>query len=171
MSGMFLRTGKVDLREADWNKLEKLIKEKYGVSYAKRNVLSAKVEWYNRLANFVAYTRTALDYLNKYYSIQDDNDAYRVNYYAWDAFKYSNDKKVIDGFIKWMAKAVQRKPDYPLLLDTYAQLLYKAGKTDAALYWEGKAIEASIGVYEPRKKSYQSTLEKMKEGQPTYGAF
>lgn len=167
MEGMYL-TGKglrSDFKEADWNKLDKVIREKYGTSYAKRNVLEARVEWYNRHRNFPAYTKYALLQLNEYSSKKTESP-FKINSIAWAIFLYSTDRKILKGGIKWMKKAIKMKPDRPDLLDTYANLLYKYGRKKDAIRWEEKAVEKSNT--ERRKTNFLSIVEKMKQGKPTY---
>jgi predicted Zn-dependent protease len=53
----------------------------------------------------------------------------------------------------------------PAYLDTYANLLYKAGKKNEAIAWQQKAVEASP---ENERPGYQSTLDKMKKGEKTW---
>ncbi|NII25843.1 DUF255 domain-containing protein [Pseudoflavitalea sp. X16] len=153
--------------EADWIKLKKMIREKYTIAYAKRNVLAAKAEWYNRHMNYPNFTKYALLHLNKYCSIETENP-FRINNTAFTAFMFSTDKKVINGYIKWMKKIVINKPDQTALLDTYANLLHKAGKKQEAIQWEEKAMNAAKS--ESKKEEYRKVIEKMKKGEPTYGA-
>lgn len=172
MTGMIVtRKGQnADYAEANWEILEKQIRKQYNSRYTNRNLLAAKIEWYNRLKNYKKYTESALEYLDKYHSLQIEEDLYKVNFFAWDAFMHSTDKRIIDGFTKWMEKVVKRKTDDPSLMDTYAQLLHKAGNTTDAIVWEQKAINASTGMFATQKKSFEKTLSKIKNTEPTYGA-
>lgn len=173
-TGMYL-SGKgvqVDSSEADWSKLKKLVASQYSRNYTKRNVLAAKVEWYKRLRNYSCYTRSALNYLKKS-GRQISHGNSTINSYAWDTFKYSTDKTVIDGFIKLMSKIVIEKSNILINcnhLDTYANLLYKAGKVEDAIFWEKKAIDAAIGGNSGKKGQYLKIIEQMKNGEPTWGA-
>ncbi len=169
MSGGFL-TGKglpSDSSEADWEKLEITIQKKFDKKYAKRNVLKARIEWYNRHRNWLPYVEYSLTYLNKYWSSLHYDDPWSINNAAWDAFLYSTDKRTINGYIKWMKKAVTKIPDFVPGLDTYANLLYKAGRIKDAIRWETKAMNLVEGKH---KKQYQKVIELMQKGEPTYGA-
>lgn len=168
MSGMYL-TGKglsSDTSEADWDKLEQLIQKKYNQTYAERNVVKARVEWYNRHRNWPSYAEYALVLLNKYWSLDLDGP-YQVNSFAWKAFMYSSDREIINGYIQWMDKVVKRIPDFAAALDTYANLLHKAGRTREGIQWETKAMNL---VEERYKKQYQEIIKKMQRGEPTYNA-
>ena len=48
-------------------------------------------------------------------------------------------------------------------VDTYANLLYKLGRTEEAIKWETKAIEL-----EPNEAAFKETLTKMKKGEKTW---
>jgi thioredoxin-related protein len=169
MSGMYLNdpTGKIlksDSSEADWTELKRRIEKKYSTSFAERNVRIAKVEWYNRHRNYPAYVASALNYLNKDYSLEHGNP-FEVNNYAWDAFIYSNRSEVINGYINWMKRIITTKiKDNSALIDTYANLLYKAGLKKEAIEWEEKAMNLSGGI----KSDAAQTVEKMKRGDPTW---
>lgn len=168
--GMYqLDNGKLkgDFSEADWGKLEALIREKYDAPIAKRNVVIAKVEWYHRHNNFVLYVKYNLDYFNKYFSLEYGNPN-EVNNVAYDAFMYTTDKKVIDGYIVWMKKVMDhRRTDVGCNgIDTYACLLYKAGRIEEAIQWEQKAVDAATGIWASFKGDLEETFEKMKKHEP-----
>jgi thioredoxin-related protein len=167
MTGMYKTGGgmKADTSEADWEKLENLISEKFDASYVDRNMLAAKVEWYKRHKNYLPYVSYSLVYFDKYFILTKEN-AIRVNNTACDAFDYSTDKKIIDGYIKWMERVVKIDPTCSHM-DTFANLLYKAGKAKEALLWEQKAVEFSVGAQSFRKEGYFKVIEQMKRGEPT----
>ena len=54
--------------------------------------------------------------------------------------------------------------DDPTQIDTYANLLYKAGRHREALEWEEKAVRLSTG----RDKEITDNLGAMKAGQATW---
>jgi thioredoxin-related protein len=167
MSGMYLR-GKglqFDSSEADWTELKKRIEKKYSSDdYAKRNIRIAKVEWYTRHRNYAASAKWALIHLNKDFLLEHDNP-YIINNFAWDAFDYSNDKKVIKGYIKWMNRIVTtRVKDNASVLDTYANLLYKIGQKTQAIAFEEKAMNLSGGT----QSKFAKRVEMMKREEPTW---
>ncbi len=61
-----------------------------------------------------------------------------------------------------MNELVKYYPEKHILIDTYASLLYKIGKTTNAINWEEKASKLSPN------KDYVIALEQMKKGEPTY---
>jgi thioredoxin-related protein len=173
MSGSYVSdaTGKslvrFDSSEADWSKLKVKIRNKFSREYATRNVLKARMEWYKRHGNWLPYLEYTLEYLNSYWSLKYDGP-WGVNSYAWEAFLFSTDKKIINEYIKWMERAVTNSPDYVPSLDTYANLLYKAGRIQEGIQWESKAMRL---VDEKHKKLYKDVIAKMQKGVPTYDAI
>jgi thioredoxin-related protein len=150
----------------DWNKLSKTITNIYGTDYASRNILDAKVNWYRDRKNWTEYARYALLQVEK--SNIDTTDILadaHLNDVVWDViFLHSNDKKQINTGINWMKGIVRRHP-FPNTLDTYANLLYKAGKNEQAIALEEKAVQLN---QDPKDKSFQEVLAKMKRGEPTW---
>jgi hypothetical protein len=68
-----------------------------------------------------------------------------------------------------MKKLVNRFPDFYYYLDTYANLLYKAGKRNEAIIWEENALNFSlIKGDDLNAAEYRLQLDYMKNGQPTY---
>ncbi|WP_166437131.1 thioredoxin family protein [Niastella caeni] len=167
LSGMYMGGGSpqpIDYSEADWNKLERLILKKYGASFAKRNVLTAKLEWYARHNNLKQYVKYGILKLNKYPpDIKSREDGFMVNHYCWIAFLASTEKRLLEKYSKWMEKYVKKYPDpYYGWIDTYANLLYKCGRKEEAIFWEKRASELTQG------KKFASIIEQMMRGEPTY---
>jgi hypothetical protein len=170
MSGMYIGGGKlaVDSSEADWKKLENLITEKYNIKYAKRNVLTARIEWYTRHRNTASYLKYALIKLNNYPpNITSAGDCAGINSTCFDAFISSTDKKELNNCLKWMEKVIKQFPDRSgAWIDTYANLLYKTGNQKEAIIWQQKA--ADITKSEAKKNQYLKIVEQMQKGEPTY---
>jgi thioredoxin-related protein len=172
MVGMYQMNNKpvqANKAEADWKKLEKDITVAVDSYYAEKNVLFAKTEWYKRYDNYDKSSWFSLQYLRKYFSFKNGN--YNIiNNDAFDAFKYSTEKKVIDGFIELMEKTMKVQHVDCAYLDTYANLLYKAGKRDKAIFWELKAADQATGAYSVKKEVYKKVAEQMTKGEPTWEA-
>lgn len=63
-----------------------------------------------------------------------------INNYSWTIYTSAENPEVVSKAVNWMLRVVELDPQY-MYLDTYAALLYKSGKNDAALEWANKAIE------------------------------
>lgn len=171
----------IDRSEADWKKLYALIKIQYGRIYAKRNVLKAKVIWYNYHHNLPDAARSYFKKLRQYgvdsaFTWPGDpygqlvEDTY-TNGYAWEVFDHLKDRRLLKEAAKHMKAVIAYPPNLITggLLDTYANLLYKLGKVSEAIEWQEKAVGAAIQFnYAPDLESISATLQKMKERKATW---
>ena len=92
-----------------------------------------------------------------------------LNGYAWDyIFLHGNRKDVLEETLKLLKISVDRST-HGDILDTYANLLYKSGRTKEALEWENKALAVARQKKSiDDEKDVQATLAKMAEGVPTW---
>jgi len=166
MAGMYMSSPelKADSSEADWKKLHKIIREQFNITIAKRNVLAARIEWYMRHFYYYAYCKYTLIQLNKYRPDVTKRPVANINTGAWNAFMHVTDKKILNGYVKWMTKTIQSRPERDYLMDTYANLLYKVGRKEDAIIWETKAVQ----MRGSKEELFKSLLETMKKGEPTY---
>jgi thioredoxin-related protein len=167
VTGMYVSGGnlKPDYSEANWKELAKKIKRQFNRQYAHRNVIAARIEWYKRHNND--------DALFKYYLIQykqypplPAQKTDRINVIGWNAFLQVRDRKMLTEITGYIQEEVEKRPKHYLLLDTYANLLYKLGRKEEAIAWEQKALGVAD---ELSAAEYKITLEQMKRGEPTNG--
>jgi thioredoxin-related protein len=166
MTGMYLSGSKLklDSTEADWKKLEKMISAKFSADVTNRNLLTARVEWYKRHQNYPASLKYALDLLNQYPpNLKSFIQITTINNDAMNVILFSTDQKIILGYITWMQKVVEAYPNIYSRIDTYANLLYKAGRKKEAIQWEEKAVKMA-----PADQQIKKVLADMKAGKPTY---
>ena len=166
MSGMYISGPglKTDSSEADWKQLEKMLCEKFNGDVTRRNLLSAKVEWYKRHQNYPAAVKYALERLNNFTpDLRSPVEVLNINNDAFTAFIHSTDQKLLLGYIKWMEKLVKAYPERYTAIDTYANLLYKAGKKKEAIRWQEKAVKMA-----PGDAVISKALEDMRAGKPTH---
>jgi thioredoxin-related protein len=154
--------------ETDWKHLEKSITEKYNKAIAARNILSARIEWYKRNRNYYNFVKYGLKQFNKYPPAKYRSSI--INDFAWNAFLYVEDKKLLNSVIRITGKVTKESPKAFLLFDTYGNLLYKAGRNIDAILWEEKALKAANDAGKKTiADGYMKTIEQMKKGEPTYG--
>jgi thioredoxin-related protein len=155
--------------EPDWHKISEAVSSKYTVDYADRNLLGAKVRFYQY--NTKKYNENWPEYL-KYAVLQTEQNGtgttnlwqeVYLNNLAWDVFQHSKDKKLLKTVTRWMMDLVRRHPDDAGYCDTYANLLYKSGKKK-----DGIAMEDQASKLSPKSANYQATLAKMQKGEPTW---
>lgn len=157
--------GQASYDEADWKKLSDLIRRDFNVSYAKSNVLHAKTIWYDKNNNWPAFAKFSLKEFKLYPPDFDDwIECNVVNDAGFAIFLHINDKKSINEILVLIKRLLEKKPEWSACLDTYANLLYKIGKSEEAILWQEKAVKA-----DPSRTSQQKALELMKNGEPTYG--
>lgn len=168
------KPGEPDYVEADWKELENMIRKYFNSDYAKRNVLTARYKWYEQHQNRVGALKAYFARLAKW---PPDKLEIGTNDFAWHTFLYSNDKELLKEASKWQGKLIQQWPGRAEILDTYANLFYKLGRTEEAIQWEEKALNIMLtavsnghksDTIEDDIKTYKDVIEKMKKGEPTY---
>lgn len=161
-------SNKTDYHEANWDKLQTLIRENFGKTYIKSNLLQAKTSWYLKNSNWPAYARMSFEKFKiDPPDFEEPLERVDMNNLGWYVFLFVKDKELIAEAIDWTKKLVE-SPFRPAQssdpLDTYANLLYKAGRKEEAIHWQEQAV-----IAEPNRKTRQIALEQMKKGEPTYG--
>ncbi|SMC44101.1 DUF255 domain-containing protein [Pedobacter africanus] len=162
-----------DKAEADWPGLYQKILQKYPKPYAERGLLNAKLAWYEQHYNYPNYYNTYLQKLDKYgidtlssigLAIYSD-----INMNCWQLFERITDKALLAKAAKWMHEVIKRTPLDPSHIDTYANLLYKAGEKDKAMVWEEKALRlAEKYKYQTDIENFKEVLTKMRTGEKTW---
>ena len=122
---------------------------------------SFKTNYYARKKNWPAFRDAVQAYINLDPSKVSPS---QLNSFAWAIFENCDDPACVESALAWSKKSLEGEQE-PALMDTYANLLHKVGKTKEAIEWQEKAIAA---VDEASKAEYQATLEKMKKGEPTW---
>jgi thiol-disulfide isomerase/thioredoxin len=169
-----IQTGNVS--SIKWRAIGKVISKKYNVRYAKRCVLEGKALVYGNEAlqkdrNWPLYIKYNIELLRRYGTdtTSDGVDAMVLNNFAWDIFIHSDDNRQLLTALQWMEGVVRRRPVNDGDLDTYANILYKAGRKDQAIQFEEKALKIVSQKNEDEMvKCYEGILSKMKMGQPTW---
>jgi thioredoxin-related protein len=146
-----------------WDKIYNDLNMNYGPAYAHRVIVWIKVCYYKSQSDWELYSQSLLIYLREY---GDYLHACDMNNYAWDIFKYcTNAEDLAFGLsysLRSLAAAEKLNPEF---IDTYANLLYKSGKTANAITEETQAIGLAVAS---QKKPYKNTLDRMKAGQRTW---
>jgi tetratricopeptide (TPR) repeat protein len=113
-----------------------------------------KKDWMNFQTAVVAYM--------KQYGANATSD--QLNSYARAIFDNCKDMACIKVALAWSKKSFDEKEN-PLFINTYANILYKLGKTEEAIKWQEKALATTSNI---NKTAYQETLDKMKKGEKTW---
>lgn len=153
----------------DWRKMYSEIKTKYSVVYARRNVLSAKIDFYFKTAMYEEWVKFLFQKIDRYGIDTITNNPYaKMNSAGWTIFQKIANRKYLRKACEFMTVVVERRPKMFSYLDTYANLLYKLGKDKEAMEWETKAIEATGERFSGHKRRFIEVLDKMKRGEPTW---
>lgn len=98
--------------------------------------------------------------------------ARQLNNVAFSYYKYTNNSESLAKALTWSKRAIEiyetLSPDVnrkqnPMMMDTYACLLYKTGKKEEAIQWQTNAVE-TLKKYGEESSSLENTLDKMKRG-------
>lgn len=160
-------------KQPAWPMLRSGITKKYGATYADRCILNAMGSWALSQKDYPTYTKTLVERVEKQYILPKPGDPLESlmwNNLAWQIFLHSNDVTELEKALAWTGNAVLLVPD-PNWIDSRANLIYKLGRKDEAIKWETLALAQIIYLTKDdpaQTKSYQATLEKMKNGQPTW---
>jgi thioredoxin-related protein len=160
------------IKEPRWMPIEKKIGRKYSKEIAERLVLNARLVWYNENKDWRKLATYTIAKLEKYgFDTSNLGKTFLNNTIYEVVFSYSNDTSELAKGLKWMKIIISAKEE-PEYIDTYANLLYKCGNKEQAIYWEKKAIdiEQKQAVKSNRVPDplYLQTLNKMLLGKPTW---
>jgi hypothetical protein len=150
--------------------------------------MDAKIRWYQFYNEWAKLVPVMNDKLEKYGTdTTTRGDDFKLNNYGnwiWEhvgrTAKLTNEiTRELNRVCGWMEGVVRRGGKdttyyhtnyWPLYIDTYANLLYKAGKRTEALPWQELAVakgrEYKIGKGD--LATLEENLEKMKKGEPTW---
>ncbi|WP_285008434.1 glycoside hydrolase family 2 protein [Pedobacter faecalis] len=145
--------------EPKWIDISKKLKTRYGdIGVEKYN--GARMIWAWEKADWKTFSVS----FKKYYSVAHSRSEYNINNMAWSIFEHIADREAINIAISVMENGVKTfaSNDFEEI-DTYANLLYKAGRVGEAIKWETKAV-----ILSRNRDEIVKTLEKMKKGIPTW---
>jgi thioredoxin-related protein len=162
-SRLWTQDGKDIAEKPNWEMITAHVSSKYNADYAMRTVLAAQIRWYEYKKDSNELVKYNVEKVEKYGldtagfgKIELNNMIYYI------LFRHSNDTAVLGKAIKWMDVIVTSEPDNPAFLDTYANLLYKTGRSEDALRIEQKALSFA------QDKDIQDNYAKMKRGELTW---
>jgi tetratricopeptide (TPR) repeat protein len=155
--------------DRQWEMIKNKIESKYPDLDARKLVLNYKLYYYSDISlNWREWAKCKDEMIKLYppqkpYGLTIFNE---INGWsgAWLVFMKCNDKKVIKKALQWVEVALQLEGETnrAAYLDTKANLLYKLGRKDKALFFEKEALALHPS------KGYAEALENIKNNQPTY---
>ncbi|MEP7374592.1 MAG: thioredoxin fold domain-containing protein [Chitinophagaceae bacterium] len=173
--------------EPDWSILYNSIAKDYKRDYAERNIMEAKMAWYYNAGDYFKWASTLNHRIEKYGTDTTSKSAdFVLNnqaYIIWLNLGQTDkpDPKTIEELnrvCKWLEGPLRRYEfatgfrlqQWPMIIDTYANLLYKVGRTTEALKWQELAVSKGkeLGTDDDAMKDIENNLALMKEGKPTW---
>lgn len=146
----------------DWTGLEINLKTKYP-SQANEVLLYTKVIYSQQKRDWKNFGTAVSDYMKSYGT---DATPEQMNQFAWTVFENCDDMTCVTNALEWSKQSFAKNNSH-MFMDTYANLLYKAGKKKEAIEWETKAMSLAKANKEDASE-YQTTLDKMNKGEKTW---
>lgn len=154
----------------DWSQMTKTIQDKYREIDANMLVLDYQLRYFKTLKDWKNYTGSLIKRVDAYGAFGPIPDLdFNLNNHAWELFEHSTDKNELQKALTWSDSAIniversQNHFNLPNWMDTKANILYKLGNVPKAIAIQNKVIQL-----QPNNPEFQSNLEKMKKGQPTW---
>ena len=165
-----LKDGKSSYSTEDWNELRSRINRKYFNVDAYLLVLDQQIEYYKSVEDWEKYTGALIERVQRYGAFGSVAEAdFNLNNHAWELFLHSFNSRELEVALSWSNRAINMVANsndqfnLPNWMDTKANILYKLGRTREAVYLENEVI-----LLDPKTKTFQDNLEKMRNGRPTW---
>lgn len=169
----------IALPDPGWLAIMRFISRRFDSSYAARTVLRAKIQWEVDQHEWSLCAEDLETFIHRYSMNANDWDLDAgLNNIVWlSIFLRSVDKGQIDAAILCMGGIVNRvisRGNYPVnVMDTYANLLYKAGRDKEAIEEENETIERAKTrkISEKKIRELNKALNRMEQGLPTWPRY
>ncbi|GAA3935325.1 glycoside hydrolase family 2 protein [Chitinophaga oryziterrae] len=143
----------------NWDKMATLLKSKYGVIGSEKVFGTAMIYYLDR-KDWNSFGK----YYSLYYKTALSRSEYHINNISWLLFQNVNSPEDLEMGCQTMKYSIEHFDQLNFnAYDTYANLLYKLGKREAAIEWEERAKEMA-----PTYHNVIENLKKMKEGINTW---
>lgn len=176
--------------DPQWLRLRDEIASAFNTEFADRGVMAAKLRWFEFNQRLVDYDYMFMSLVEKYGiesleiyrwhlvpSVKDAKIAIdlTLNSFAWRrVFNQPFDMRKINFALKYMPAVVERSNSNnnfwaSKVRDTYANILYRAGKKEEAIKWEKDALKYALLANHPQTiKECEDVLNKMHKNQATW---
>jgi thioredoxin-related protein len=166
---------KKDAVIADWGKVSDRIKKHYLGYNPDMMIAREKARYYAYKKMWPQCERSVISYMNKYGRRLNNSE---LNSISWEyVFMHSSNRDLLSKALEWSRRTIPDPQDTEAYtysgtyenIDTYANLLYKLGYREKAIFWEKKALDlANRFPPDPIQISFQITLTRMQRGQKTW---
>jgi tetratricopeptide (TPR) repeat protein len=155
-------TGKNKMDGHDWESIAEKI-AKFG-ELGEEKLLQNKTYYYYNTRDYTNLLSTAKGYLNRF---PEAEGAMMLNNVAFTFFLITDNQSYLQSALNWSKRSIDKGPTMGLSkanqFDTYANILYKLGKTAEAIEYEENAMKL-----EPGNTEIKNNLEKMRKGEKTW---
>lgn len=167
-----LNAAKESGKAPDFTAITSTITSKYNSNYAKYIVTSGKVFWYLYLVHDKKQpeywpqcnsARIAYMVLNRP-DTSARNVSFTNNVCYNEIFLHCNNEQELEKATGFMKNMVSLIPNSFYVVDTYASLLYKSGKTGKAIAEEKKAVDLAARVNKQQAEALFYTITQMQRG-------
>jgi thioredoxin-related protein len=158
---IFIRSGGV-VANPNWLALKADLKKQYP-KQADELLAYSKVMYARRKKDWPMFGNAVSEYMKSYGSTATPG---QMNDFAWTVFENCNDAACVASALEWSKQSFADNQSHQYM-DTYANLLYKAGKKQEAITWETKAMTLAKEAKEDTG-DYEANLDKMKKGEKTW---
>ncbi|HSR39948.1 MAG TPA: thioredoxin family protein [Phnomibacter sp.] len=145
-----------------WEEITTNAEKLYGPA-GKEAVASAKLYYYQREGLWNEFSEALLTYTPAY---PDNLRPLELNYFARSVLENCDDRACLERAVEMGKKAAEVSD--PAYKDTYANLLYKAGKKVEAIKAQEEAIALAKSTNHSNTSGFESNLQKMKKGERTW---
>lgn len=155
-----------EMQENDWKIIARNLKKRYTDYDCDLVILLEELRYYSAKKNVgEKMADVALILIDRYGKQIGDQS---INDLCWKyIFLCSDNKKTLQKAIRYEKLVIKNIPDDFRSLDTYANLLYKTGRSAEAIQAENNAI-AKVKKGTSDYKELNDNLENMKKGEPTW---
>lgn len=148
----------------DWNQVDAIIKKYKGIDGELIIGLSV-IDYLNAISQGQKNGTKNLVAAATLYDDRFHDGTY--NAWAWLLFESTAKKEELTKALEWSKKEIDRTAkesgNYGPAIDTYANILYKLGRTEEALEWQSRAVKAA-----PNDRDIKASYEKMQRGIKTW---
>lgn len=145
-----------------WEEITTNAEKLYGPA-GKEAVASAKLYYYQREGQWNEFAEALMNYTQAY---PDNLRPLELNYFARSVLENCDDRACLERAVEMGKKAAEVSD--PAYKDTYANLLYKAGKKVEAIKAQEEAIALAKSTNHSNTSGFESNLQKMKKGERTW---
>jgi len=162
--------GQYAAEEPLWNQIMTQLKVFTDKSTAYKMLVKAKMNWYKAKGDWNNAIKFNIEYIDAFGLDTAGYGKLMINNMVFDLiFTHGEDSAAFKKGLGYMEILLHSNPGETAWIDTYANLLYKAGRKDEAIKQQQKALEIAMKIQNQEKVTiYSENLQKMQRNLPTW---